>query len=151
MFIYKLTACVLVWLLHQKGLFDPLYDWYEDHFDSEHHHRLVHTREHDVNHRHHHRPHHHQLRHGVKTHTQHRRTTQQRHKHRHHRGQDDDVNLQKMLERTDNNESHYYQQLHRVHKDGKHKQHRRVGKHGIVMSRDVHADRRRRERLKEEI
>ncbi|KAJ4885519.1 Protein HAPLESS 2 [Raphanus sativus] len=145
------TTCVLVWLLHQKGLFDPLYDWYEDHFDSEHHHRLVHTREHGVNHRHHHRPHHHQLRHGVKTHTQHRRTTQQRHKHRHHRGQDDDVNLQKMLERTDNNESHYYQQLHRVHKDGKHKQHRRVGKHGIVMSRDVHADRRRRERLKEEI
>ncbi|KAJ0243171.1 Protein HAPLESS 2 [Hirschfeldia incana] len=144
------TTCILVWLLHQKGLFDPLYDWYDDHFDSDHHHhRLVHTREHGVNHRHHQRPHHHQLRHGVKTHKHHRRTTQQRHKHHRHHGQDEDV-LQKMLERPDRNESHYYQQLHRVHKDGKHKQHRRGGKHGIVMPRDVHADRRRRERLKEE-
>ncbi|KAK4486445.1 hypothetical protein RD792_009123 [Penstemon davidsonii] len=25
------TAVVLLWLLHQKGLFDPLYDWWEDH------------------------------------------------------------------------------------------------------------------------
>ncbi|KZV45297.1 protein HAPLESS 2 [Dorcoceras hygrometricum] len=25
------TAAVLLWLLHQKGLFDPLYDWWEDH------------------------------------------------------------------------------------------------------------------------
>lgn len=25
------TVLVLVWLLHQKGLFDPLYDWWEDH------------------------------------------------------------------------------------------------------------------------
>ncbi|KAG2312257.1 hypothetical protein Bca52824_023814 [Brassica carinata] len=145
------TTCVLVWLLHQKGLFDPLYDWYEDHFDSDHHHhRLVHPRGHGVNHRHHHRPYHHQLRHGVKTQKHHRRTIKQRHKHHHCHGQDDDV-LQKMLERPDHNASHYYQQLHRVQKDGKHKQHRHGGKHGVVMPRDVHADRRRRERLKEEI
>ncbi|XP_059661719.1 protein HAPLESS 2 [Cornus florida] len=26
------TVIVLLWLLHQKGLFDPLYDWWEDHF-----------------------------------------------------------------------------------------------------------------------
>ncbi|XP_073042911.1 protein HAPLESS 2 isoform X2 [Primulina eburnea] len=25
------TAAVLLWLLHQKGLFDPLYDWWDDH------------------------------------------------------------------------------------------------------------------------
>ncbi|ESR53793.1 hypothetical protein CICLE_v10019148mg [Citrus x clementina] len=25
---------VLLWLLHQKGLFDPLYDWWDDHFQS---------------------------------------------------------------------------------------------------------------------
>ncbi|KAK6947734.1 hypothetical protein RJ641_001207 [Dillenia turbinata] len=25
------TVLVLLWLLHQKGLFDPLYDWWEDH------------------------------------------------------------------------------------------------------------------------
>ncbi|KAI4327005.1 hypothetical protein L6164_019511 [Bauhinia variegata] len=24
------TVLVLLWLLHQKGLFDPLYDWLED-------------------------------------------------------------------------------------------------------------------------
>ncbi|KAH9777717.1 protein HAPLESS 2 [Citrus sinensis] len=26
---------VLLWLLHQKGLFDPLYDWWDDHFQSD--------------------------------------------------------------------------------------------------------------------
>lgn len=26
------AVVVLLWLLHQKGLFDPLYDWWEDHF-----------------------------------------------------------------------------------------------------------------------
>ncbi|KAL8524427.1 hypothetical protein ACS0TY_014132 [Phlomoides rotata] len=26
------TAVVLLWLLHEKGLFDPIYDWWEDHF-----------------------------------------------------------------------------------------------------------------------
>lgn len=25
------TAVLLLWLLHQKGLFDPIYDWWEDH------------------------------------------------------------------------------------------------------------------------
>ncbi|XP_011072209.1 protein HAPLESS 2 [Sesamum indicum] len=25
------TAILLLWLLHQKGLFDPIYDWWEDH------------------------------------------------------------------------------------------------------------------------
>ncbi|GAB2277532.1 Transcriptional activator [Dionaea muscipula] len=25
------TVLVLIWLLHQKGLFDPVYDWWEDH------------------------------------------------------------------------------------------------------------------------
>lgn len=28
------TVLVLLWLLHQKGLFDPLYDWWDDHFQS---------------------------------------------------------------------------------------------------------------------
>ncbi|CAA7018294.1 unnamed protein product [Microthlaspi erraticum] len=144
------TACVLLWLLHQKGLFDPFYDWYDDHFDSDHH-RLFHARENAENRHHHHRhPHHHQLRHGVKTHNQHRRA-HQRQQHRHHHshggGQEDDA-LQKMLGRDHHNESsHYYNQLHRVHKDSKQKQRRRGGKHGIVvLPRDVHVDRRRRDR-----
>ncbi|MQM13499.1 hypothetical protein Taro_046421, partial [Colocasia esculenta] len=27
------TAAVLVWLLHQKGFFDPLYDWWDDQYE----------------------------------------------------------------------------------------------------------------------
>ncbi|CAM8922150.1 unnamed protein product [Rhodiola kirilowii] len=26
------TVLILIWLLHQKGLFDPIYDWWEEHF-----------------------------------------------------------------------------------------------------------------------
>ncbi|XP_047976203.1 protein HAPLESS 2 isoform X2 [Salvia hispanica] len=48
------TAIVLVWLLHEKGLFDPIYDWWEDHFwNSEE--RDQHPRKHyrdDLIHRH---------------------------------------------------------------------------------------------------
>ncbi|KAL0749224.1 hypothetical protein Bca101_031227 [Brassica carinata] len=102
------TTCVLLWLLHQKGLFDPLYDWYEDHFDSDHH----------------------------------------RHKHHNHGHDDDDDVLQKILER-DHNDSHYYQNLRRVHKDGKQKQRRRGEKHGIVVPSDVDVDRRRKVRQRE--
>ncbi|XP_026380031.1 protein HAPLESS 2-like isoform X1 [Papaver somniferum] len=29
------TVMVLLWLLHQKGFFDPLYDWWDDHFKAE--------------------------------------------------------------------------------------------------------------------
>ncbi|KAF8113103.1 hypothetical protein N665_0056s0008 [Sinapis alba] len=145
------TPCVLVWLLHHKGLFDPLYDWYEDHFDSDHHHRLVHTRQHGVNHRHHHhRPHH-----GVKTHKHHRPTTQQRHR-------DTDTTIIMGMGRTTTFSRRCLDVLTTKSltitnsftesiKMAKHKQHRHGGKHGIVMPHDVHADRRRRERLKEEI
>ncbi|PON58356.1 hypothetical protein PanWU01x14_167480 [Parasponia andersonii] len=30
-----LTVLVLLWLLHQKGLFDPIYDWWEDYFSAD--------------------------------------------------------------------------------------------------------------------
>ncbi|KAJ4950041.1 hypothetical protein NE237_026873 [Protea cynaroides] len=29
------TVIVLLWLLHQKGFFDPIYDWWDDQFDVE--------------------------------------------------------------------------------------------------------------------
>ncbi|PON92352.1 hypothetical protein TorRG33x02_118570 [Trema orientale] len=29
------TVLVLLWLLHQKGLFDQIYDWWEDHFSAD--------------------------------------------------------------------------------------------------------------------
>ncbi|KAH0911146.1 hypothetical protein HID58_034467 [Brassica napus] len=45
----------------------------------------------------------------------------------HHHGQYEYV-LKKKLDRPDHNESHYYQQLHRVHKDDNQKQRRRGGK-----------------------
>ncbi|CAN6831932.1 unnamed protein product, partial [Brassica oleracea] len=45
----------------------------------------------------------------------------------HHHGQYEYI-LKKKLDRPDHNESHYYQQLHRVHKDDNQKQHRRGGK-----------------------
>ncbi|XP_039011345.1 protein HAPLESS 2-like [Hibiscus syriacus] len=32
-----MTVLVLLWLLHQKGFFDPLYDCFEDHFEFDHH------------------------------------------------------------------------------------------------------------------
>ncbi|KAF8049716.1 hypothetical protein N665_2139s0004 [Sinapis alba] len=139
------TTCVLLWLLHQKGLFDPLYDWYEDHFDSDHHSLLLHTRENALNHhRHHRRPHHHKHLHGVKTYNHHHRRENHRRRHHHHGHDGDDV-LQKMLG-GDHNDSHYYQKLHRVRKDGKHKQRRRGDKREIVVPPDGHVDRRRRER-----
>ncbi|RAL52657.1 hypothetical protein DM860_007425 [Cuscuta australis] len=57
------TLMVLVWLLHQKGVFDPLYDWWEDHFSPvpHHHHEQAYLkRRHDHHHhKHHRRPHHH--------------------------------------------------------------------------------------------
>ncbi|KAK1586624.1 hypothetical protein Q3G72_004329 [Acer saccharum] len=69
------TVLVLLWLLHQKGLFDPLYDWWEDHFQTEnqrirdtwrhdvdfHHHRNVHVKKHHKEEDRHHK---HVARHG---------------------------------------------------------------------------------------
>ncbi|CAH8304930.1 unnamed protein product [Eruca vesicaria subsp. sativa] len=127
------ATSVLRWLLHQKGLCDPLYD-YEDHFDSDHH-----TRENAINYRLHHCPHHHhQLCHGVKTHNHHRRTQDTRTTlsswavQIHY--EEEDI-LKKKFDRY-HSESHYYQQVDRVHKDYKHTQHRQGGKHGIVLPRD---------------
>lgn len=44
------AVMVLVWLLHQKGFFDPLYDWWDDHYKSgnrHHHHSHPKHRQHD--------------------------------------------------------------------------------------------------------
>lgn len=57
-----LAAILLLWLLHEKGLFDPIYDWWEDHvWASEQMNRYrdadLYVRKHD--HRHEKRHHHH--------------------------------------------------------------------------------------------
>jgi hypothetical protein len=63
-----LAVIVLLWLLHQKGLFDPIYDWWDDRFGSGDHYRHSkkkkatkpaqkhHNKPHN---HHHHHPHHH--------------------------------------------------------------------------------------------
>ncbi|EXC34108.1 hypothetical protein L484_010566 [Morus notabilis] len=67
------TVIVLLWLLHQKGLFDPIYDWWENHCWTDddgirdiqrhgthinhHHHHHIHVNKHSQKHgtRHHHK------------------------------------------------------------------------------------------------
>ncbi|KAJ7010724.1 protein HAPLESS 2 isoform X1 [Populus alba x Populus x berolinensis] len=91
------TVLVLLWLLHQKGLFDPLYDWWEDHLWTDEQ-RIRDTRRHnkDI-----HVNRHHEL--GARQHKHNghkRRTIHQEHRHR-HSGRD----------------TEYYHYLHHVHKD----------------------------------
>lgn len=82
---------LLVWLLHENGLFDPIYDWWEDHFWDEEQ-KLRHIRKHhhgiDANHhnkhhkkkpKHHHTDGHHK-RHRV-IEQEHRHTHTDKHKH----------------------------------------------------------------------
>ena len=90
---------MLLWLLHQKGLFDPLYEWWEDHFGEDNSntrrrinvdHRQVHDHK---DHRHEARQHNYGSRHK-------RKSTHHDHKHSHfERGSD------------------YHYHLHHVHND----------------------------------
>ncbi|KAL2936380.1 Protein HAPLESS 2 [Bienertia sinuspersici] len=112
------TVLVLLWLLHQKGFFDPLYDWWEDNCwegDSRHrnttrkrippdHHHHIHHRKHRA--QHHHRPHHHHNMHDAK------------HRHRKIHGEQDHHHAAHHL-------NDYNQYLHHVHKNKhKHSKHR---------------------------
>ncbi|WCJ26182.1 hapless 2 [Euphorbia peplus] len=94
---------VLAWLLHQKGFFDPLYDWWEDHVWDDNH-RSGHRPRHKIN-IHHHHVHvnkHHELGTRHHKHDVHhkRRSTHQEHKHNH-----------------SGKEADYSYYLHHVHKD----------------------------------
>ncbi|KAK1374410.1 HAP2-GCS1 domain-containing protein [Heracleum sosnowskyi] len=99
------TVLLLVWLLHEKGLFDPFYDWWEDHFlDAEdiHRHRgAAHLSQVHVKKHHKHDVRHHQV--DMK---------------RKHKSIDGD-HKHKPLEHTTDHRHH----LHHGHKD-KHKHHR---------------------------
>ncbi|XP_022881262.1 protein HAPLESS 2 isoform X3 [Olea europaea var. sylvestris] len=118
------AAVVLLWLLHQKGLFDPLYDWWEDHmWTSEQRNREIgnHGGDADLllsqykkNHKHDARHHKHEARNR-------RRNIHSEHGHNHLIG-----------------ESSYHHYLHHVHKD-KHK-HGKIKSSGTV--RDIHLSRR---------
>lgn len=98
------TVLVLLWLLHQKGLFDPLYDWWEDHcWHSNRRHKNPKRHGVDIDHHRKRQAHHHRHR---RNHVDHHD-----HGHRHaHRLHD------------------YERQLHHVHKDKhKHGRHRSGG------------------------
>ncbi|KAG8382288.1 hypothetical protein BUALT_Bualt05G0061200 [Buddleja alternifolia] len=130
----KVAAVVLLWLLHQKGLFDPIYDWWEDHIwtsDERNDNGWKHGRNDDLslihlkkNHRHEKRHHKHDVQRRRSNHTEHRHNN--------------------IIGESDYN---YY--LHHVHKE-KHK-HGRIKNSGI--SQHVHDDRarhhhrRRKERI----
>ncbi|KAJ6946326.1 protein HAPLESS 2 isoform X1 [Populus alba x Populus x berolinensis] len=91
------TVLVLLWLLHQKGLFDPLYDWWEDHLWTDEQ-RIRDTRRHnkDI-----HVNRHHELGARQHKHSAHkRRTIHQEHRHR-----------------QSGKDTEYYHYLHHVHKD----------------------------------
>ncbi|XP_030946205.1 protein HAPLESS 2 [Quercus lobata] len=83
------TVLVLLWLLHQKGLFDPLYDWWEDHFgdDSQ---SISQRNEFDHHHihvnKHHEQPRHHK--HGA----HHNRRSNYNERRHNHSGRDTDYN-----------------------------------------------------------
>ncbi|CAH9147814.1 unnamed protein product [Cuscuta epithymum] len=88
------TLMVLIWLLHQKGVFDPIYDWWEDHISPlsppppHHHNQQVYLKRRHDPHHHHHKHHHHHYRGGRMT----------RHP-------------------TETGEADYHYFLHHVHKD----------------------------------
>ncbi|GKC90086.1 protein HAPLESS 2 [Tanacetum coccineum] len=82
---------LLVWLLHENGLFDPIYDWWEDHFWDEgqkirqmrkHHHGLDayhHNKHHKKKPKHHHTDGHHKRQRVMDQ--EHRHTHTDKHKH----------------------------------------------------------------------
>lgn len=111
---FCVTAIVLLWLLHQKGLFDPIYDWWEDHIWTSEERRgdiWKHARDADLSLIHMKKSHRHEKRHH-KHDAQRRRNSVSWHRHN---------------SRITESDYHYY--LHHVHKD-KHK-HGRVKNSGI--------------------
>lgn len=112
------AVVVLLWLLHQKGLFDPLYDWWEDHFwDNNQHTKDIRKHRSDVEHSHAHVHKHHG--HDARNH-KHGSHHKRRNIHNDHR--------HNQFERG----SDYYYHLHHVHKD-KPKHGRR--KHSSIMQK----------------
>ncbi|XP_062193285.1 protein HAPLESS 2-B-like isoform X4 [Phragmites australis] len=75
------AVAVLLWLLHQKGLFDPLYDWWEDLLGLESHDR-VHPRHKRGRYSHSHRHGDHLRRH--RAHQRHKSGPDHHHHHHHH-------------------------------------------------------------------
>uniref|UniRef100_A0A7N0V0H0 Generative cell specific-1/HAP2 domain-containing protein n=1 Tax=Kalanchoe fedtschenkoi TaxID=63787 RepID=A0A7N0V0H0_KALFE len=107
------TVLVLLWLLHQKGLFDPIYDWWEDHFvaddkEPQVRHRRTHDLDTDLLRGHHHKHHKHRTAH---------------HKHHQHGHKELKISPNEPKHGHLDRDMTYNYYLHHVHKD-RHK-HRR--------------------------
>ncbi|XP_022720021.1 protein HAPLESS 2 [Durio zibethinus] len=114
------TVLVLLWLLHQKGFFDPLYDWWEDHFGfDDPRTRDIHRHSIGIDHSNIQAKKHIKAKHHKHDSRYKRRSTHREHRHNHSERDTD-----------------YYYYLHRVHKD-KHR-HRRVKSSSILQQ--VHFD-----------
>ncbi|KAL5748675.1 hypothetical protein ACOSP7_025719 [Xanthoceras sorbifolium] len=122
------TVLVLLWLLHQKGLFDPLYDWWEDHFQTEKR-RMRDTRRHDVNF------------HRSNVHVKKHHKEDRHHKHVARYGQSG-IHSDHMHNISERDTDFYYY-LHHVHKD-KHKHGR--NKNSSIMQQ-VYLDGRESDRI----
>lgn len=96
---------VVIWLLHQKGLFDPLYDWWEDHFQLDNQ-RTRYTYRHEVEYHHHH----HNNVHGKK----HYKSKVRYHKHVGHGRKGVHIDHKYQKSERDTDYDHY---LHEVRKD----------------------------------
>ncbi|CAN1135290.1 Protein HAPLESS 2 [Linum perenne] len=125
------TVLVLIWLLHQKGFFDPLYDWWEDRFGDQKHQR--HHHHNDLNHRrhHHHNDLNHHIRHGKKHHHHRDQGLGHHHKHgtTHQRRKSVHVQHNKHLG-VDADYNYYH--LHHVNKDRSKHHQRRSRKSSVV-------------------
>ncbi|KNA14967.1 hypothetical protein SOVF_102540 [Spinacia oleracea] len=116
------TVMVVLWLLHQKGLFDPLYDWWEDHCwegTPRHKNTLRHKIQHDqhlIHHKKHKPQHHHRVVHHHNMHDRHRKKKNIEQDHHHH-----------AAHRSD----YHNQHLHHVHKD-KHKHYKYQSSAGVI-------------------
>ncbi|XP_058778261.1 protein HAPLESS 2 [Vicia villosa] len=104
------TVLVLLWLLHQKGLFDPLYDWWDDTFGADEpfimdkHRVKINQARHHIHDNKHHKP---ELRHTNRR-TPNRRKTSYEHHHKH-----------KHSERNSDHLHHVQKEMHK-HRQKKH-------------------------------
>ncbi|TYG43507.1 hypothetical protein ES288_D11G022700v1 [Gossypium darwinii] len=119
------TVLVLLWLLHQKGLFDPLYDWFEDHFGLDDY-GSSDIHRHGINNRHSHFH--------AKNHT---RSKYHKHDARYNRN---GIHHDRRRHIHSERDCDYYHYLHHVHKDKHKHKHRHVKSSGIV---EVQLDRRK--------
>ncbi|KAL5727659.1 Transcriptional activator [Ranunculus cassubicifolius] len=121
------TVSVLLWLLHQKGVFDPLYDWWEDQVEGNQ--RPIYPRHGtDVPHTHHHHHKHHR-KDAMHYKAQHKRKSSHNGHHKHHTHGHLEVE-------TDHHHHMHDSHLHHVQKD----RHKHTRRKNLVNIRPEYSD-----------